>query len=116
VSTLDSVRPRHLLSRFARAALIALAVISVAGAINIIGILLCGDVSHWSRWLDSHRGHFWLWRLGVYAVTAYGWRWMRGRVLRREGDVETSRRLRRAEIAAVLAILALEASVLMESR
>lgn len=83
-----------------------LAVIVVAAAVNVIGILVAGDVNGWVHWLRAHRGDFLAWRLCLYGATAWGWCWMRERVRRREPGAHT--RLLRVEIAAVLVILALE--------
>jgi hypothetical protein len=58
---------------------------------------------------------------GVAAVpvrrTAYGWVWMRRRLLAREerGRRQARRRLLRSEVAGVVAIVALEASLLMQA-
>jgi hypothetical protein len=56
---------------------------------------------------------------GVAAVPVrrdgYGWWWMRRRLLAREEDAQARRRLVRSEIAGVVAIVALEASLLMQA-
>ncbi|OYW19494.1 MAG: hypothetical protein B7Z52_03505 [Burkholderiales bacterium 12-64-5] len=52
-------------------------------------------------------------RLLLYAATAYGWWWMRGRLRQREPSAEAHKRLLRTEIAAVIAVVALEASQLL---
>ncbi|GAD20421.1 DUF4400 domain-containing protein [Acidovorax sp. MR-S7] len=55
----------------------------------------------------------------VYGATAYGWVWMRRRLLAREAqrgaDRQERRRLLRSEIAGIAAILALEASLLLQA-
>lgn len=56
-----------------------------------------------------------MWRLCLYGATVYGWVWMRRRLLAREEDAQARRRLVRSEIAGVVAIVALEASLLMQS-
>jgi hypothetical protein len=55
-----------------------------------------------------------VWRLCLYGATVYGWVWMRRRLLAREEDAQARRRLVRSEIAGVVAIVALEASLLMQ--
>lgn len=85
----------------------------IVGAIgvNLIGIRMMGDVVGWTRWMQSHSGYFLAWRLCLYGATACGWWWMRQRVLRCECTDHARVRLHRTEVAAVLAILALEATV-----
>ena len=111
---------RWLISRRAAKALLWAAVI-VAAAVgaNVAGIYLVGSVAGWERWLAAAAGYFLLWRLCLYGATAYGWLWMRRRLLAREAqsgaDKQARRRLVRSEIAGVIAIVALEASLLMQS-
>ena len=50
---------------------------------------------------------------GIPVDEAYGWWWMRRRLLRREPPRETHQRLLRTEIAAVIAVVALEVSQLL---
>ena len=73
----------------------------------------------WERWLTATAGYFLVWRLCLYGATAYGWVWMRRRLLAREAqrgaDRQARRRLLRSEIAGVAAIVALEASLLMQA-
>ncbi|HEP8866453.1 TPA: hypothetical protein VDU61_005791 [Pseudomonas aeruginosa] len=83
-----------------------------AATVNVIGIHLAGSIKGWERWLAAHAGYFLVWRLLLYGGTAWGWLWTRRRVLAREPGADTRRRLLRAEIAAVLAIAALEVSLL----
>ena len=90
------------------------AIVIGAIAINMVGISIKGDVNNWNRWLQQHRGHFAFWRLFLYAATGFGWWWMRARLLSREPDPETRARLLRTEIAAVLAIVALEISTFLQ--
>ena len=89
--------------------LCTLLVVAVAAAVNIAGIHMIGGVEGWQHWLQAHAGHFFVWRLGLYGAAAYGWWWMRRRLLRRESSRETHQRLLRTEIAAVIAVVALEA-------
>ncbi|RRX99526.1 hypothetical protein, partial [Pseudomonas aeruginosa] len=93
-------------------------VVASVGA-KILGIYLVGSVAGWERWLAAASGYFLVWRLCVYAATAYGWFWMRRRVLAREDqtgtDGQARRRLIRTEVAGVVAIVALETSLLMQA-
>ncbi|WP_447847048.1 hypothetical protein [Pseudomonas aeruginosa] len=87
--------------------------VAVAVAVNIAGIHVVGGVEGWQHWLQAHAGHFFLWRLLLYAATAYGWWWMRGRLRQREPSAEAHQRLLRTEIAAVTALVLLEGSQLL---
>ncbi|WP_414428651.1 hypothetical protein [Xanthomonas campestris] len=89
-------------------------IIAIAVGTNIAGIYLVGSVAGWERWLAAGAGYFLVWRLCLYGATAYGWVWMRRRLLAREADAQARRRLVRSEIAGVLAIVALETSLLMQ--
>lgn len=80
----------------------------VAVTVNVLGIQLAGSIESWQQWLANHAGHFLVWRLLLYASTACGWMWMRRRVLAREPGAR--QRLLRVEIAAVIAVAALEIS------
>ena len=62
---------------------------------NVAGINLVGSVAGWERWLAASAGYFFIWRLCVYAATAYGWFWMRRRVLAREDQSGTDGQARR---------------------
>ncbi|WP_029044457.1 MULTISPECIES: hypothetical protein [Burkholderiaceae] len=109
------LRPRWLFSRRAAKALLWTVVLAaVAVGANIVGIYLVGSVAGWGRWLAATAGYFLIWRLCLYGATAYGWVWMRRRLLAREDDAQARRRLVRSEIAGVIAIVALEASLLMQ--
>ncbi|MGP6112125.1 hypothetical protein [Pseudomonas aeruginosa] len=104
--------------RLRRAGLVLLWVILAllaAVAANVIGIHLAGGIDGWQAWLTAHSTHFLAWRLLLYAGTAYGWIWMRRRVLAREPDAGTRRCLLRAELAAVIAVAALELSPFLQS-
>ena len=90
-----------------------LLVVAAAVAVNIAGIHMVGGVEGWENWLRAHAGHFFLWRLCLYGATAYGWWWLHRRLLRREPSREARQRLLRTEIAAVIAVVALEASQLL---
>ncbi|MEX5685363.1 hypothetical protein [Pseudomonas silesiensis] len=89
-------------------------VAGAAVAVNIAGIHLVGDIEGWERWMQTHAGYFLFWRVCLYAMTTIGWWWMRDRLRQREPSVETHRRLLRTEIAAVIAIVLLEASALLQ--
>ncbi|MCC8445475.1 hypothetical protein [Xanthomonas translucens] len=109
------LRPRWLFSRRAAKALLwTVVIIAVAVGTNIAGIYLVGSVAGWQRWLAAGAGYFLVWRLCLYGATVYGWVWMRRRLLAREADAQARRRLVRSEIAGVLAIVALETSLLMQ--
>ena len=110
------LRPRWLFSRrAAKALLLAVVIIAAAVGANLVGIYLVGSVAGWERWLAASAGYFLVWRLCLYGATVYGWVWMRRRLLAREEDAQARRRLVRSEIAGVVAIVALEASLLMQS-
>ncbi|WP_418648286.1 hypothetical protein ACNQFN_06230 [Thauera butanivorans] len=79
-------------------------------AANLVGIRLAGGIESWQQWMDAHAGHFLAWRLLLYAGTAWGWLWMRRRLLAREPGAGPRQRLLRTELGAVLAIVALEIS------
>lgn len=105
--------------RFNRWLLVALlwvvTIAAVALGINLLGVHTFGSAGAWSRWFVAHRWYFLTWRLCVYGGTAYGWWWMRGRVMRREPSLQTASRLCRAEVAALLAILAIEGSAFIQA-
>ncbi|MFZ4823969.1 MULTISPECIES: hypothetical protein [Pseudomonas] len=99
--------PRHL-RRAASITLWVILLLALAVAVNVLGIQLAGSIESWQQWLADHTGHFLVWRLLLYAATAWGWMWMRRRVLAREPGAR--QRLLQAEIAAVMAVAALEVS------
>ncbi|KYO75156.1 hypothetical protein OGV25_21320 [Pseudomonas sp. P1B16] len=94
--------------RLGLALLWALLLLVAAVAANVVGIHLAGGIEGWQQWLTAHTNHFLAWRLMLYAGTVWGWLWMRRRVLAREPSAR--QRLLRAEIAAVVAVAALEIS------
>ncbi|WP_330534943.1 hypothetical protein K9U73_015030 [Pseudomonas aeruginosa] len=109
------LRPRWLFNRRAAKALLwTMVLAAVAVGANIVGIYLVGSVAGWERWLAAAAGYFLVWRLCLYGATAYGWVWMRRRLLAREDDAQARRRLVRSEVAGIVAIVALEASLLMQ--
>ncbi|WP_175687308.1 hypothetical protein [Burkholderia multivorans] len=85
-------------------------IIGAAVAVNLAGIHIVGGVEGWQHWLHAQAGVFRVWRVCLYAATAWGWWWMRQRVLRREPAAETRQRFLRIEIAAVAAIMLMEGS------
>lgn len=97
-------------------ALWTILLLTAAITINLFGIRLAGSIDRWQAWMDEHAGFFFLWRLMLYTITVYGWLWMRKRLRDREPDKQASQRLTRMEIAAVLAILVLEISLLLQAR
>lgn len=107
---------RPLPRRFARSLLFVFAALLAAAAANVVGLWLMSDVKSWSAWLHEHTGLFAAWRGILYAITAFGWWWMRGRVLRRESNVEARARLHRTEIGALLTVAALEMATLLQTR
>lgn len=110
------LRFRWLCNRRVGVALLWTAVlVAAAVAANLAGIYLFGSIDHWERWMANTAGYFLLWRLCLYAATVCGWRWMRRRLLARELDAESRRRLIRTEIAGAVATTALECSLLLRN-
>ena len=75
------LRPAWLLGR--RVGIVLLWVLLVAGiavGVNVVGLHVVGSIDGWEQWLREHSGHFLVWRLLLYAATAYGWWWMRRRL------------------------------------
>ncbi|MBV6791644.1 hypothetical protein [Xanthomonas euvesicatoria] len=83
---------------------------------NAVGIKLAGSIEAWQQWMRDHAGVFLVWRLLLYATTAWGWLWMRRRLHAREPEGTAGQRLLRVEIGAVVALVALEASQLMQAK
>lgn len=83
---------------------------------NVVGIRLAGSIEGWQHWMNEHAGVFLAWRLLLYAGTAWGWLWMRRRLHAREPEGSARQRLLRVEVAAVLAVIALEASQFMQAQ
>ncbi|WP_193073475.1 hypothetical protein [Pseudomonas sp. FME51] len=101
--------------RTVRTALWMMFVIILAILANVLGIYFHGSVSGWNDWMAAQSSLFLAWRLCLYAATAYGWLWLRRRQLARESDAGARRQLMRAEIASVVALVVLEASLLMQA-
>ncbi|MFC4729455.1 hypothetical protein [Coralloluteibacterium thermophilus] len=95
------------------ALLVLVMVLIAAVVVNLVGIRMAGSIEDWHQWMRAHAGWFLVWRLLLYAVTVYGWLWMRRRLHAREPDGGARQRLLRVEIAAVLAVVALEVSRFM---
>ena len=113
------LHPRWLFSRRAAKALLwTVVLVAAAVGANVVGIYLVGSVAGWEQWLTATAGYFLVWRLCLSGATASGWIWMRRRLLAREdqngADRQARRRLVRSEIAGVVAIMVLEASLLMQ--
>ena len=112
----DRLRLRWLFNRRTRRALLwTLILLTLAVAANVAGIFLMGSVAGWERWMAQSSGYFLLWRLCLYGATAYGWLWMRRRLLAREPGAEARRRLIRAEVAGAVVMVALEASLFLQA-
>ena len=92
-----------------------LLVAGIAVGVNVVGLHVVGSIDGWEQWLREHSGHFLVWRLLLYAATAYGWWWMRRRLREREPSAETHQRLLRVEIAAVATLVLLEGSQLLRN-
>jgi hypothetical protein len=105
----------HWRQRAARVLLWGMLLLIAATAANVAGIHLAGSLDGWRQWLKSQTDHFLIWRLLLYAGTAWGWRWLRRRVVAREPGGKTQSRLLRAEMAAVLAVTALEISQFVQA-
>ncbi|MCK2094546.1 hypothetical protein [Thauera aromatica] len=106
--SMSTERPQHRLRRAGLVLLWVILLLVVTIAANVVGIHLAGGIEDWQQWLTAHASYFLAWRLLLYGVTAWGWLWMRRRVLAREPGAR--QRLLRAEIAAVVAVAALEIS------
>ncbi|WP_458861023.1 hypothetical protein [Pectobacterium brasiliense] len=87
---------------------VALLIITVTA--NVLGIYIAG----WEHWLADAASYFLLWRLCLYGATIYGWLWMRRRLLLRDTRSDARRRLIRAEISGLAALLVLEFSLLIQ--
>jgi hypothetical protein len=101
--------------RVARALLWTLLLLALAVVANVAGIYLVGSVDGWQHWMAQASGYFLIWRLCLYGATVYGWRWMRQRLLAREPDLQAKHRLIRVEVAGIIAIAALEISLLLQA-
>lgn len=91
-----------------------LLVFCAAFIVNLIGIQLLGSVARWQQWLQAHAQYFLLWRLCLYAVIAWGWRWLRERLRQDEPAPDSRARWGRVEVAAVAVLLMFESSQLLQ--
>ena len=113
--SLSGLWPQRLFNRRALKALLWLLLVLAAAVVaNIVGIYLVGSVTGWERWLAASADYFLAWRLCLYGTTAYGWVWMRRRLLARETDVQARRQLIRAEAAGAIVMVSLGTSLLMQ--
>ena len=94
----------------------AVSLLIAATAVNVVGIRIAGGIDSWQAWMAAQSGAFLAWRLMLYAATAWGWLWMRRRLRTREPQRAAGQRLLRAEVAAIVAVIVLEASLLMQAR
>lgn len=85
-------------------------ILLLAIGVNLAGIRMLGSIDAWKGWMTTNETGFFVWRLLFYAGIAYGWWWMRGRLLAREPGADVRGRMRRIEVAAVLTFIALEGS------
>lgn len=76
---------------------------------NVIGIQLAGGAVEWLQWLDKHKLHLLIWRLGVYIVISGGWMWARRRLLLRTPETRQITHL--VEWIALPLVLLLELSL-----
>ncbi|MEF9677094.1 MULTISPECIES: hypothetical protein [Pectobacterium] len=91
---------------------VALLIITVTA--NVLGIYFAGSIAGWEHWLADAASYFLLWRVCLYGATVYGWLWMRRRLLLRDTRSDARRRLIRAEISGIAALLVLEFSLLVQ--
>ncbi|TYD33898.1 hypothetical protein CEK63_13225 [Xanthomonas sontii] len=84
--------------------------IGMAVALNVLGIRAVGGADAWERWIKAHAGYFMAWRILLYALAILLWRRLRVRLRQACTSVEELARIRRVEIAGVLAVLLLEVS------
>lgn len=80
---------------------------------NIIGIHALGSTRAWEQWLMDNRWHLFPWRI---VATAYGWQWMRRRVVRQDESSDARARFQRSEVAAVVAVISVEIITLYAER
>lgn len=77
--------------------------------VHFAGKQLLDQSIDWNTWLQNNATYFFIWRTVIYALTAYGWFNMRKRVLQRELSLDSIKRFKRTEIAALIAIIVFEA-------
>ena len=81
---------------------------------NVLGIYFAGSIAGWEHWLADAASYLLLWRVCLYGATVYGWLWMRRRLLLCYTRSDARRRLIRAEISGIAALLVLEFSLLVQ--
>jgi hypothetical protein len=96
------------LGKLGRALFWSSVILFLALGVNLMGIRLLGGMDAWKGWMVAHATYFFVWRLLLYAGIAWGWWWMRARLLVREPDASAQARVRRVEVAAVFTFIALE--------
>lgn len=111
----DRSRLARLLGRVGTASVWAFLLIAAAATVNLIGIRMAGNAEAWDLWMKQHTAWFLGWRLLLYAAIVAGWIWMRQRLAAQEPGRATHLRLLRVEISAMVAFIALEASLLLRS-
>lgn len=90
------------------------ALVLLAFVINAVSVASLGSTNRWARWIQGHRLYLLLWRVLLYAITVYAWIPMRRRVLSAEADAAAVRLLR-AEVAAGVAVVLIEATVFFQT-
>lgn len=108
-------RIARVLGRAGTASVWAFVLVAAAAVANFIGIRMAGDNAAWQLWMKEHSAWFFGWRVILYAGTIAGWVWMRRRLVARAPDRAVHLRLLRVEIAAIVAFIALEASLVLRS-
>ncbi|SPZ02581.1 Uncharacterised protein [Pseudomonas luteola] len=101
-------RPLLLSSRLWMPLLASILVVLVALAFDLAGIKHLGSVQAWSAWRNEAYWYFFAWRLCLYAGLAYGWWWMRKRVLKREPTMQARARLRNGGLGGVVTLVVFE--------
>lgn len=87
-----------------------LLVFGVAFAMTLIGIRTIGSIQGWQNWLRAQAGYFFVWRVGVYGVTAYfGWQTHR-HLRQRQSNAADYQPLRLIGVGAVITVLVTESS------
>lgn len=101
--------------RIARVLLWTVLLLVITVTANVLGIYFAGSIAGWEHWLADAASYFLLWRVGLYGATVYGWLWMRRRLLLRDTSPDARRRLIRAEVSGIAALLVLEFSLLVQN-
>jgi hypothetical protein len=87
---------------------LAMMILIVGIAINLLGIYLTGSLDGWQAWRAESYGHFLAWRLMLYGGIVAGWIPLRRKLLVREPERRS--RLLRAEVGFVLVLVLFEVS------